>query len=354
MKDEYIRRDRAYRRRRRKNKIILLRILLTIALLAVVSLLLYGAFWLINKGIRKNETDRSVQKVTLSNLDGNPENPTQPSQPDTEKPTQKETDSTESSSQAVVEKPTKTYTPSVPLKPGEFDELIYFYGNTSEGSDRVVSYTDEPYKYKVKEGFTPLDQIYRSPRVEEFMDDGFFNNTLFVGDSITTGITIYADSYGYNMPANVLADKGYTIGKIMLRKDEIVAYNPERMFILVGSNDLNNVSPDIEKIATRYIQAVNELQASLPNTKIYIILTLPINTKYEQKASIRNDRITEFDKRLVQLCNEQGIYYIDMATSLKDSSGMLREELTSDGLHLKGQYYPYWYNLIKDVIKTNE
>ena len=156
------------------------------------------------------------------------------------------------------------------------------------------------------------------------------------------------------MPANVLADKGYTIGKIMMRKDEIIDFNPARIFILVGSNDLNSQNPNIEYIAERYLKAVAELKDALPNAKIYIILTLPINTKYEQKASIRNAKITEFDKQVVKLCNEQGVYYIDMATSLKGADGMLREELTSDGLHLKGEYYPYWYNLIEDIIKVNE
>ncbi len=312
------------RKRRRRNRVRqnIIRVAVIVAALVVLSAFVGAVFMLVNNIISKDSAKKKsvVQKVTLVNLDSGKEHTTVAGnqEENTTAATNPTETSTESTTTAIVEQTTK-----------------------------------DP---NVKDGFTQLTQVYREPTAEKFENDGFYDGTLFVGDSITTGISAYngSESFNYNMPANVLADKGYTIGKIMLRKDEIVAYNPTRMFILVGSNDLNSSNPDIDSISKKYISAVQTLQEALPNTKIYIMLTLPINSKYEAKASIRNDKITEFDARLVELCNQNGIYYIDMATSLKGEDGMLIPELTEDGLHLKGKYYGFWYNIVKDTIKANE
>lgn len=363
MNDMYRARDKAYRRRRRRRKKIInniLEIVTLIIILAVITAFVAGVFVLTKKIFFNKDDKPTGQTVILENLD-NPGDMIAGNDKETQSGSQSESDSQKEESSST-QKPTEgvtqapTQAPGIDTQAPEVDgTFVYFYGLPPlEPQNKVQSYTKEPYEGTVKEGFKQLNQIYRTPKVETYENDGFFENTLFVGDSITTGITIYNNTYDYDLPAKVLADKGYTIGKIMLRKNEIIATKPKRMFILVGSNDLNSANPNIESIATRYVQAVEELQAALPDTKIYIMLTLPINSKYEKKASIRNAKITEFDNRLVQLCNERGIYYIDMATSLKDENGVLVSAISDDGLHLKGQYYAYWYNLIRDVITVNE
>ena len=65
-------------------------------------------------------------------------------------------------------------------------------------------------------------------------DPAFFNNTVFIGDSVTKGI----EDYAMLKNANVVANNGQTLIRFDKISGKVGQYKPKKIFILLGTNDL--------------------------------------------------------------------------------------------------------------------
>lgn len=184
------------------------------------------------------------------------------------------------------------------------------------------------------------------PKVEKEtpkVDEDFFQKALFVGDSITEGIK----DYGILDNLNVFAVKGLTISKAEKEIDSIVERNPERIYILLGSNDLL-YGMDSDKFSSRYVEFIQMIGERLPKTKVYIQSIFPVSKDVETKRPmLSNSRIDEFNAKLKVTAEAKGIHYINISALLKDSNGIMNSEYTSDGIHVKYKFYNIWLDCIK-------
>lgn len=175
------------------------------------------------------------------------------------------------------------------------------------------------------------------------IDEEFFSKALFIGDSITEGIS----AYGLLDKSNILAAKGLTISKAEKEMDTIIKRKPEKIYILLGSNDLL-YGMDSEKFSSDYLGFIQDIKDKLPETKVYIQSIFPVTKDVENKKPLlTNLRIDEFNLVLQRKASEQGIGYIDIATLLKDESGIMNRDYTSDGIHVKFKFYSIWLDCIK-------
>lgn len=175
------------------------------------------------------------------------------------------------------------------------------------------------------------------------IDEEYFSKTLFIGDSITEGIK----AYGLLDDTNVLAVKGLTVLKAEKEIGAIAKRNPERIYILLGSNDLL-YGMDSEKFSSEYIEFVQLIKDKLPETKIYIQSIFPVSKEVEgKKPMLSNPRIDEFNRELKKAAEQQGIGYIDISQLLKDDSGIMNKDYTSDGIHVKYKFYSIWLDCVK-------
>ena len=175
------------------------------------------------------------------------------------------------------------------------------------------------------------------------IDEEFFNNTLFIGDSITEGIS----AYGLLDKSNILAAKGLTISKAEKEMDTIIKRKPGKIYILLGSNDLL-YGMDSEKFSSEYLGFIQKIRDKLPDTKVYIQSIFPVSKDVENKKPLlTNSRIDEFNLVLERKAKEQGIGYIDIAVLLKDEGGTINKDFTSDGIHVKFKFYSIWLDCIK-------
>lgn len=176
------------------------------------------------------------------------------------------------------------------------------------------------------------------------IDEEFFSNALFIGDSITEGIS----AYGLLDASNILAAKGLTISKAEKEMDTIVKRHPEKIYILLGSNDLL-YGMDSEEFSSDYIEFIQHIKDKLPETKIYIQSIFPVSRNIEiEKPLLSNSRIDEFNVNLKKKAEAQGIGYIDISSLLKDGSGIMNKEYTSDGIHVKYKFYSIWLDCVKN------
>jgi hypothetical protein len=183
------------------------------------------------------------------------------------------------------------------------------------------------------------DKKNTSPEV----DEEFFNKALFIGDSITEGIS----AYGLLDKTNVLAVKGCTILKAEKEIDTIVKRNPDKIYILLGSNDLL-YGMDSEKFSSEYVEFIHHIKDKLPESKIYIQSIFPVSKDVEnKKPMLSNSRIDEFNRKLKSMADQEGIGYINVEKLLKDDMGIINKDYTSDGIHVKYKVYSIWLDYVK-------
>jgi lysophospholipase L1-like esterase len=154
-------------------------------------------------------------------------------------------------------------------------------------------------------------------------------DVVFVGDSITAG-TPYAEVFG---PYKNRGIGGDTTDAVLARLDEVLRGHPDRVFLMVGTNDVARESSTGETVET-YRRILKRIKAESPGTKVFVQSVLPVNHAVLQTPADRNPAIRELNGALAPSASEEGAKFIDLTGVVADGGGSLKRELTTDGLHL--------------------
>lgn len=160
---------------------------------------------------------------------------------------------------------------------------------------------------------------------------------VFLGDSITDNFSVYEmfpDFTVYNRGIN----GDHTYGVYDRLQSSVFDLEPEKVFLLVGTNDLSFFNQDDEKmIADRIILIINKIKAVLPNTKIYLQSIYPVNNIMKNSiAGFRNNERIEKVNQYLKEIND--VIFIDIYSKLL-SDNTLNELYTYDGLHMNNVGY---------------
>jgi len=175
------------------------------------------------------------------------------------------------------------------------------------------------------------------------------NCIVWLGDSITDGGEWSELFPNYNtMNRGISSDN--TFG-ILNRLHEVIRRKPKKIFILIGINDIARNIPD-EVILRNYRKIIDSLQLQTPATKIYVQSVLPTNNKYTQFKNHQNktEHILYINQVLKKLCEERNIHYVNLYDAFLDGEQKLNPLYTNDGLHLTGEGYRRW----KEVLLTQK
>ncbi len=152
---------------------------------------------------------------------------------------------------------------------------------------------------------------------------------LFIGDSITEFAPL-ASMFPGVLIANYGVGWGTSDG-LLLRLDQITRNAPDRVFVLMGTNDIHYGHAP-EHIAGNIVAAVTALRRDMPDTEIYVISLLP--REPESMAAVR-----AANALLKERAAAGGYVYLDVSKALAAPDGSLRADLTTDGLHLNAPGY---------------
>lgn len=166
------------------------------------------------------------------------------------------------------------------------------------------------------------------------------NFTLLNKTAEHGAIVMIGDSIVELFPTEIFNDKAYTVynrgisgdtADRMLERLETNALNikPRVLSVLIGTNDISRGIKQ-EKIVAN-IKSVVEKAKVAGTEKILIQSVYPMNPK--MGAGNNNGKIKELNVKLVALCKENGVTYVNVFDSLKDDDGNFKKELTYDGLH---------------------
>ena len=175
------------------------------------------------------------------------------------------------------------------------------------------------------------------------------NTIYFLGDSLTDGCEwseLFSNTKIKNRGIN-----GDTSEGVLNRLNQITQSKPQKIFIMIGINDLlNNI--DSTKILDNYQKIITNIRYNSPTTKIYIESILPMNFELDKaKRQITNKDISNFNNNLKNLADNSNIFYIDLYSKFLNSSEQLNDQYTFDGIHLNGQGYLIWKNEISKYLK---
>jgi lysophospholipase L1-like esterase len=122
---------------------------------------------------------------------------------------------------------------------------------------------------------------------------------------------------------------------------------PETILLMVGVNDLIKGAPE-EQILENYRQILKTLKEKHPKSAIVVQSLLPhggdriATVDREQVLKLSNERIHQFNQKLAALTSESEVHFLNLHPIFTDSDGLLREDLSTDGLHLKREGYFAW------------
>ncbi|HIR49538.1 MAG TPA: hypothetical protein IAB35_06120 [Candidatus Faecimonas gallistercoris] len=163
-------------------------------------------------------------------------------------------------------------------------------------------------------------------------------NFVFLGDSITDWYPI--EELYEDMPIVNSGKAGYKTQDILEEMDELVyQYNPTKVVILIGTNDLNNDVPE-DKMLENIEKIIKDIKKNRKKAKLYVQSIYPINNSDNDKINkdtvgVRtNETIQRVNKQIKKICKQQNVTYIDMYSELVDNEGNLILKYTKDGLHI--------------------
>ncbi|WP_297713447.1 GDSL-type esterase/lipase family protein [Clostridium sp.] len=177
----------------------------------------------------------------------------------------------------------------------------------------------------------------------------YYENTIFMGDSITEALSEFGilDSY------NVIANKGDTVIKASQNIDKLQGINPKNLVLLYGMNDViafdsNSSQESSNAFKENYIELINSIKAVLPKTNIYLISPLPVmNNAVNTNYRLTNENLNEFRLKVAEVSTATGSTYIDLASVITEKD-YLHEQ---DGIHYKYDFYTLWLDLLKNYIQ---
>lgn len=191
------------------------------------------------------------------------------------------------------------------------------------------------------------------------VEDDYFADALFIGDSRTVGLFKYG---GWEEVATFYASTGLTVYKVFdseiasvpgqqkkVTVEEALQQNTfAKIYLMIGINEMGIGNAD--SFLKKYYEVVVHLQELQPDATIYLQGIMKVTTERSAKGDyISNLGIDVRNVGIAALADNERTFYLDVNPALCDETGGLNPAYTFDGVHLKAKYYEIW----KEFLKTH-
>ncbi len=169
---------------------------------------------------------------------------------------------------------------------------------------------------------------------------------VFLGNSITEGgdwKKLLNDSTAVNR--GIGGD--ITFG-LMQRLHQVVRIKPSKLFLLIGINDLSKGIPE-DVVLENIFLLITEIKKQTPATQIFVQSILPVNPSFKNfpKDYGLQEQVNTINTQLSKIEARFGYKYVDLYNQFTDANGLLRSDLSTDGLHLNAAGYAHWVRVLK-------
>lgn len=138
---------------------------------------------------------------------------------------------------------------------------------------------------------------------------------------------------------------GQTTGGVLERLNEVIVRRPERVFILVGINDLaSGIAPEVA------FANITEIAKVLKRHGIHPVVQSILFVRESFQAGL-NKKVKSLNDLLVEWCGKNDVVFVDLNSRVTENS-QLKESMTVDGLHLSGLGYSVWAEMVREVLDS--
>lgn len=241
---------------------------------------------------------------------------------------------------------------------------------TTEATSEEVTETQE----ETTEEAEKVSVSEESPVTYEYtqVDDSYFNDAVFIGDSISYGFELYVTEKRANGETVLGEAQFLTSGSLsygnslwdvsdesvhptyngvkMKLEDAIAQIKPGKIYILLGTNDVALYGVE-QTIANADTEISRMLEAS-PGAEIFIMSTTPKYSPAESDVdgALNNADIDALNVAMRQFAVEKGYNFMNIAPLFKDETGGLASDYCSDtegmGIHFTSAAYDIWLNFL--------
>lgn len=275
----------------------------------------------------------------------------------------------ESSTQSTTEALTESATESKP-------ETATKETTTQKPAPKPEPNTSKPEKptkpYKPSEDYTfsPGHKIAGALPKNTAVSGSWFDDAVFVGDSVSLKLTMYESSVdrlgkaqfltaGSLSATNALWDVSDRSvhpkykGKKQKVEDSIAQMKGvKKVYIMLGMNDINAVGS--KNGIKNFEKLCNNILKKSPNVQIYVQSVTPLikgsKSSVNKEGALNNKTIYEYNKKLAALAEKRGWYFVNVSEVMYDEEGYLKKDYcgdpTSMGLHFTNAGCKAWIDYL--------
>lgn len=158
---------------------------------------------------------------------------------------------------------------------------------------------------------------------------------VFCGDSTVAGGRhwVLDKSIGYLSTIN-LSGNGYTIRQSISQVRKANSYSPKHIVVAAGTNDAFSILDNRQTI----LESVSDFRELVETAQSPLLITLPLPTRNDNINKV----LTPLREEMRKAAQESNVETIDLWDLFLDEEGLLRQELTTDGVHLTEKAYEIW------------
>ncbi|MCR5734772.1 MAG: hypothetical protein K6G22_09230 [Lachnospiraceae bacterium] len=184
------------------------------------------------------------------------------------------------------------------------------------------------------------------------VDESYFADALFIGDSRLQGFGMYSGLVStYYCVTSFQLYKYETMKVVQTPSGKVPIFDAleydkyTKIYIKVG---LNEMGGGTDAFLNKYAELIARLREMEPRAIIYVHAVLPVTAaKSSSDRTHNNPNIYALNEKLKAFAMEQKAYYIDINSTVSLGDGSLMPEMTSDGIHLKAGYMDIWKEYLK-------
>lgn len=241
-----------------------------------------------------------------------------------------------------------------------YNDDIYMYLGENKIKDILVMYESDTFvsdtniskigDMAATTAFVPMPPYGVIEQQPQAVDDSYFTDAVFYGDSITYAHCSFATVPArfisrsgmttYTMDSEVYAQTGEPMIDALLNAEGVNKY-----YIMLGLNEIAIES--LETYEANYRELIRKIKEKNPEAIIYIESLTPVCASADNSDGRWLGQIRAANECLKKIAVDTECYYLDIFSALESGNGYLPEGAASDGIHFNGDYHMMWEEYTK-------
>ena len=233
----------------------------------------------------------------------------------------------------------------------DIDEVLIEYSVDNFVHDTNLAFLSldpEPLRLKIEEERRPPN--YFAPPLQ--LDDSFFDDTLYLGDSVNGILASYCTNNGklqnttisssamlsYHETANQIRHRLIYKGNYAILPEVMDDLHPRMLIAALGCNDIATYEMDhCKEMVVAFLDLVREIN---PDITIFIQAVMPIRVNM---TTFNQTLVDEFNSWLKDNAETYDYCYLDLTPYFKGSDGELSYSYMYNETHINLSGAPIWY-----------